>query len=148
RTAARRLPRPGLGPRHPDRHPHQQRRSARRPGVRRRTPAGKGPARLRSGARLAAGKRTHAGAGRLMNAIHAIDDYVDLLLSLAPSEAKPTAPRALEAHPHPSTRPRHRDATPAGQPQPRPPEDPDALLARWLSLRCGEQTYALEQLKI
>ena len=83
-----------------------------------------------------------------MNAIHAIDDYVDLLLSPAPAEATPPAPPAPEALPAPSPRPGPRAATPAGQPQPRPPEDPDGHLARWLRLRCGEQTYALELLKI
>lgn len=86
----------------------------------------------------------------MMGATHAIDDYVDLLLSTAPPTPAPvpapvTAPAPAAASETPAavapTGPEDVAPAPASQPQ----ED---QLARWLRLRCGNQTYALELLKI
>ena len=80
----------------------------------------------------------------MMNAIHAIDDYVELLLSPTPAGAEPAARPA--AAPAPARAPAPVPEAPPAPPPPR--ENPDEHLARWLRLRCGEQTYALELLKI
>ena len=86
--------------------------------------------------------------------MHAIDEYVDLLLSPAPAEpdAAPAMTRepprlmaAPAAHPLPAPAP----AT-AAEPVP-PPAPQDAAgqrlrLSRWLRLRCGDQVYAVELL--
>lgn len=79
----------------------------------------------------------------MMNATHAIDDYVDLLLSPAPANmAPPPAAVAAPVQEVPRALQQPGEASePAQQPQ-------DDHLARWLRLRCGEQTYALELLKI
>lgn len=92
-----------------------------------------------------------------MNTLHAIDDYVDQLLT--PLPVVPVA-RAVEAPPPvPSPAPTPAPApAPALQRTPAPSapvvvaQDGDGPavqpLARWLRLRCGSQTYALELLKI
>ncbi|QDW65531.1 chemotaxis protein CheW [Luteimonas granuli] len=91
-----------------------------------------------------------------MNAVHAIDDYVDLLLSPAPAmvpAAPPPPPHPPPPPPPvPAASPPHAAArAPARSgraPIAEPPEARVEHLARWLRLRCGDQTYALELLKI
>lgn len=83
-----------------------------------------------------------------MNAMHAIDEYVDLLLSPAPADAAPTvAPVQAVPAPNPP-RPLPPPAAGTGAPPPPRKENPAQRLSRWLRLRCGNQTYALELLKI
>lgn len=101
----------------------------------------------------------------MRSAGHAIDDYVDLLLTPADGSGAPSAApsREREAQPAPPADPAPdaagtapaaglRIAASAGAPDPAdappPPEPADEHLARWLRLRCGHQTYALELLKI
>ena len=78
--------------------------------------------------------------------MHAIDEYVDMLLSPAPTpdpapvgSAPATAMPALApAALPPAAAPTLREQEPAAGPAP----------SRWLRLRCGNQVYALELLKI
>lgn len=89
----------------------------------------------------------------MSNAMHAIDEYVDLLLSTAP--AGPAAPEALPP-------PARQEAAAATRPDPAPPPpaaaqpEPEGVSpevrgprpSRWLRLQCGDQAYAVELLKI
>lgn len=87
----------------------------------------------------------------MSNAVHAIDEYVELLLSPAPaSPPAPEQPRhptrpGSAAAPDPAPLPSP-VALPA--PQPAPQEAPAQRPSRWLRLRCADQVYALELLKI
>lgn len=89
----------------------------------------------------------------MSNAMHAIDEYVELLLSPAPeSPAAPVTPRppdrqeaAVPVQPDPAPPP-CAAAPPA--PEPAAQEQPAQRPSRWLRLRCGDQVYAVELLKI
>lgn len=92
-----------------------------------------------------------------MNAIQAIDEYVDLLLSAAPADPIPAAPPAPLVAPLPQVLAVPAAAAPRATPPPgaaaasqQPPREGsrEKHLSRWLRLRCGGQTYALELLKI
>lgn len=93
-----------------------------------------------------------------MNTLHAIDDYVDQLLTPAPSPEPAPAPAPVTAPvpaPAPAPAPRRAAARPVLRAPAPPPDSVDAAeavaskpLARWLRLRCSGQTYALELLKI
>lgn len=115
----------------------------------------------------------------MMNALHTVDDYVDLLLSpepvAAPAPSLPPPTPAPVPPPQPSPSPAADARAPVAVPgfapaiataaahRPSPagsgparagatavlaPDAPAEQLARWLRLRCGDQTYALELLKI
>ena len=87
-----------------------------------------------------------------MGATHAIDDYVDLLLSPAPGSPAPVPGPVTTPAPAPAADPEAPPAADSPGPQavaPAPASQPqEDRLARWLRLRCGDQTYALELLKI
>lgn len=100
-----------------------------------------------------------------MNTLHAIDDYVDQLLTppAAPAPAPAPAPAAVPvaapaATPAPAQAQTQAPVPPGApwrlprspDPEPGTSAAPEArkALARWLRLRCGAQTYALELLKI
>ena len=95
-----------------------------------------------------------------MNTLHAIDDYVDQLLTPPESAEAPAMAPSLETQPKPvapAPPPRGHAATAtpaavmalmAGEPVAPEPIPAAKPLARWLRLRCGGQTYALELLKI
>lgn len=92
----------------------------------------------------------------MSNALHAVDEYVELLLSPAPAPspapAQPRHPPPLEAAaPDPGPVPPTAPATqPAAPPAPglAPQDAPARRPSRWLRLRCADQVYALELLKI
>lgn len=94
----------------------------------------------------------------MSKAMDAIEDYVDLLLS--PGEyPPPAAPPTNPAPGGPATLAQHHAPGQQNAELPRPgarcdaqdgevPAAQNGKLARWLRLRCGSQTYALELLKI
>lgn len=90
--------------------------------------------------------------------MHAIDEYVDLLLSPAPAEpdaapAMTREPPRLMAAPAAPPLPAPVPTTATAAEPVTPPASQDAAgqrlrLSRWLRLRCGDQVYAVELLKI
>lgn len=87
----------------------------------------------------------------MSNAMHAIDEYVELLLSPAPQPApEPPLPPARQEAPPPAQPGPAAPPPPATDPVPEPAaqEVPARRPSRWLRLRCGDRVYALELLKI
>lgn len=89
--------------------------------------------------------------------MHAIDEYVDMLLSPAPAASpgeaslagEPLRPAlAVASVPPAAPAPATEAASPAPAPAPAPAAAPAPDPSRWLRLRCGDQVYALELLKI
>ena len=82
----------------------------------------------------------------MSHSVHALDDYLDALLSPPADPAPGPAATLVSAVAHGPSRPLPVPAAPsAPAPEPEPVPEPPA---RWLRLRCGGQTYALELLRI